>query len=111
MKLKDLEELLSAKVLCGETLLDKDVDYFYASDLMSDILATVKEPGVLITAMVQPQVIRTIQMLDLIGVIFVNGKYPPEDTLRLAKSIELPVLVTKYTMFETCGRIYISLAR
>jgi predicted transcriptional regulator len=111
MKLKDLEELLSAKVLYGESLLDKDVDYFYASDLMSDILATVKEPGVLITAMVQTQVMRTIQMLDLIGVIFVNGKCPPEDTLRLARSIEIPVLVTRCSMFETCGKIYMSLVK
>lgn len=111
MRLKDIKELLSANVLCGDALLDKEVDYFYASDLMSDILATVKEPGVLITAMVQPQVIRTVQMLDLIGVVFVNGKYPPEDTLKLAKSIELPVLVTRYSMFETCGKIYISLMR
>lgn len=111
MKLRDLKELLSAKVLCGESSIDREVEYFYASDLMSDILASVKEPGVLITAMVQPQVIRTAQMLDLISIIFVNGKFPPEDTIRLAKSIDIPILVTKYSMFETCGKIYISLVK
>lgn len=111
MKLEEVKELLSAKVLCGESLLDKDVENFYASDLMSDILATVKEPGILITAMIQPQVVRTTQMLDLIGIIFVNGKIPPEETLRLANSNEILIMTTKYSMFETCGKIYIAINR
>ncbi|MGC9064642.1 MAG: hypothetical protein ACP5JL_08205, partial [bacterium] len=76
MKLKELKEIVDAKVLYGEFNLEKEVSSFYASDLMSDILATAKESGILITAMVQPQVIRTVQMLDLIAIIFVGGKCP-----------------------------------
>ncbi|MGB9681921.1 MAG: DRTGG domain-containing protein [bacterium] len=106
MKLKELKEIVDAKVLYGEFNLEKEVSSFYASDLMSDILATAKESGILITAMVQPQVIRTVQMLDLIAIIFVGGKCPPEETLRLAREAEIPILVTKYSMFETCGKIY-----
>lgn len=109
MKLEEVKELLSARVLCGECMLDKDVEHFYASDLMSDILATVKESGILITAMVQPQVVRTTQMLDLIGIIFVNGKVPPEETLSLARCNEILIMTTKYSMFETCGKIYLAL--
>jgi len=109
MKLAELKEVIEAKVLYGEFDLERETDLFYASDLMSDILATARESGVLITAMVQPQVIRTVQMLDLIAIIFVSGKYPPEETLKLAREVGIPILVTKCSMFETCGRIYLRL--
>jgi predicted transcriptional regulator len=111
MKLEEVKEVLSAKILCGESLLHRDVEHFYASDLMSDILATVKEPGILITAMTQPQVVRTTQMLDLIGIIFVNGKTPPEETLKLARANEILIMTTKYSMFEACGKLYLALNR
>jgi predicted transcriptional regulator len=109
MRLVDLKEIIDARVIYGESNLEREVSSFYASDLMSDILATARESGVLITAMIQPQVIRTAQMLDLIGIVFVSGKCPPDETLKLAKEIEIPILVTKYSMFETCGKIYLKL--
>jgi serine kinase of HPr protein (carbohydrate metabolism regulator) len=50
-------------------------------------------------------------MLDLIGIIFVNGKTPPEETLKLARANEILIMTTKYSMFEACGKLYLALNR
>jgi hypothetical protein len=36
----------------------------------------------------------------------VRGKKPDEETIKLAQTKGIPLMVTKHTMFETCGRLY-----
>ena len=43
MKIKEIAELLGAEVLCGEDMLDKEVKSACGCDMMSDVLAFVKE--------------------------------------------------------------------
>jgi len=59
MKISSIVELLSAKVLCGEDKLENIVNSACGSDMMSDVLAYVKEQAVLLTGLVNPQVVRT----------------------------------------------------
>ena len=74
MKIHEIKELLSAKLLYGEELLSTDVYSACASDMMSDVLAFVKDQGVLLTGLVNPQVIRTADMMDMRCVVLVRGK-------------------------------------
>ena len=46
MKISDIENLLDAEVLCGEDLLSTEVFSACCSDMMSDVLAYVKDQGV-----------------------------------------------------------------
>ncbi len=62
MKISDIENLLDAEVLCGEDLLSTEVFSACCSDMMSDVLAYVKDQGVLLTGLVNPQVVRTAEM-------------------------------------------------
>ncbi len=107
MKLSEIRELLDADVLNGEEMLDDiDVQTAFASDLLSDVLAYAKEHALFITGLTNPQVIRTVEVLDLVGVVFVRGKVPQMDTVELAKRKNIPMLRTKCIMFETCGRLH-----
>ena len=47
MKIDRIKELLDAKVICGEELLDSCVYSACGSDMMSDVLAYVKDQAVL----------------------------------------------------------------
>ena len=73
MKISDIKTLLDAEVLCGEELLDTEVFSACCSDMMSDVLAYVKDQGVLLTGLVNPQVVRTAEMMDMVCVVFVRG--------------------------------------
>ena len=108
MKLKEVRDVLHAEVLCGEELLDTEVRSACGSDLMSDVLAYVKNQAMLLTGLVSPQVVRTAEMMDMSCVVFVRGKQPDENILALARDRDMVVLATKERMYNACGLLYIN---
>lgn len=108
MKIINIKELLDAEVLCGEEFLEKEVHSACGSDMMSDVLAYVKDQAVLLTGLVNSQVIRTAEMMDMVCVVFVRSKRPTEDMLEIAKDSGITVLATKKRMYEACGTLYSS---
>ena len=106
MKISDISNLLNAKVLCCESMLDHEVHSACGSDMMSDVLAFVKNQAVLLTGLVNPQVIRTAEMMDMHCVVFVRGKEPSAEMIELAIDSEIVVMSTDIRMFEACGKLY-----
>ena len=106
MIVKDIQEILEGEVLLGEEFIDREVHTACGSDMMSDVLAFVKDQSVLLTGLCNPQVIRTAEMMDIVCLVFVRGKDPDENTVKLAQGKEITILATPYTMFEACGRLY-----
>jgi len=106
MTIRELIPLLVAKVLCGADKLDQEVRSACGSDLMSDVLAFVKDKSVLITGLTNVHVMRTAEMLDIHCVVFARGKVPPEEVLEEAEDIGIVVLSTEYTTYSTCGLMY-----
>jgi len=106
MTIRELIPLLDAKVLCGADKLDQEVRSACGSDMMSDVLAFVKDKSVLITGLTNVHVMRTAEMLDIHCVVFARGKVPPEEVLEEAEDIGIVVLSTEYTTYSTCGLMY-----
>ncbi len=108
MKLSEIKEILDAEVLVGEEHLDDSVFGGGGADLMDDILSAVAKGSVLLTGLVTEQVIRTAKIAEVGGVVFVRGKRPGPDVTRLAESYDLPLLLTRYSMFVSSGRLYMN---
>lgn len=106
MKIGEISELLCAEILCGRQFLDQEVNYAFGSDLMSDVLAYVKGQTVLLTGLTNPQVIRTAEMADINVIIFVRGKRPEMEIISLAEENNMVLLLTKDTMYTSCGKLY-----
>ena len=106
MKISEIMELLKADVVCGEEMLDKEVYSACGSDMMSDVLAYVKDQAVLLTGLVNPQVVRTAEMMDMICIVFVRSKSPTEEMISLAKESGIVLLKTRKRMYEACGKLY-----
>ncbi len=106
MKLREILDVLSARMLVDHQGLEGEVPVGGAADLMSDVLAFGSEGMVLMTGLTNPQVIRTAEMAGINLVVFVRDKTPPPETLELARDLGITVLVTGYTMYEACGRLY-----
>ena len=106
MTIRDVKELLDATLLCGEDRLDEELYSACGSDMMSDVLAYVKDQAVLLTGLCNPQAIRTAAMMDMKCVLFVRDKQPTEDMIELAREDGIAVLTTTHRMFTSCGILY-----
>ncbi len=106
MIISKVAELLDAKVCVGEDRLSDEVSSACGSDMMSDVLAYVKNQAVLLTGLVNPQVVRTAEMMDMRCIVFVRSKIPSDSMLELAKECGIVVMTTKKRMYEACGILY-----
>ena len=107
MKISEIQKLLDAEIVCGEEYLDHEVHSACGSDMMSDVLAYVKDQAVLLTGLVNAQVIRTAEMMDMVCIVFVRSKSPSEEMIRLARESDMVILKTNKRMYEACGRLYV----
>lgn len=107
MKLNELAELINAEVILSDKALSEiTIPSGYACDLMSDVLAFCSPGSLLLTGLTNIQIVRTAQMLDIPAIVFVRGKIPLEETVALAKENGIPLLLTRYSLYETCGILY-----
>ena len=106
MKLSAIREILDATVLSGEEHLDREVLAACGSDFMSDVLAYVKDQALLLTGLVNPQVVRTAEMLDMKCIVFVRNKRPTPQMVDLAECNGIVVMTSPLRMFEACGKLY-----
>lgn len=108
MKISTIRDLLNAKIVCGEDMLESDVFSACGSDMMSDVLAYVKDQAVLLTGLVNSQVIRTAEMMDMVCIVFVRSKQPTQEMIELAREHGMAVLTTDMRLYEACGKLYIN---
>ena len=98
MKIKDIITILNAQLLTPQADLEQEVHTACGSDMMSDVLAYVKDQSALITGLTNPQVVRTAEMMDMICA---------DDTIvNLAAQRNIAILQTPYSMFTACGMLY-----
>ncbi len=106
MKISEMQQLLEARVLCCEDNIEHEIHSACGCDLMSDVLAFVKDQAVLLTGLVNPQVIRTAEMMDMICVVFVRSKVPTQEMIDLARESGIVLMVSDKRLYEACGLLY-----
>lgn len=106
MKICTIKELLDAEVLCCSEYEGRHVYSACGCDLMSDVLAYVKDQAVLLTGLVNPQVIRTAEMMDMICIVFVRSKMPTQEMIDLARDAGIVVMTSDKRLYEACGLLY-----
>ncbi len=106
MKISEIQKHLSAEVLACPEYLDRDVKSACGSDMMSDVLAYVKDQAVLLTGLVNAQVVRTAMMMDMLCIVFVRNKKPTAEVIELAAENGIVILATEKRMYDACGVLY-----
>ena len=105
MVVRDIIQILEGEIIC-EGDLDQEIKTACGSDMMSDVLAFVKDQSVLLTGLVNPQVVRTAEMMDMACIVFVRGKIPDDSIISLAQTRGITLIKTRYRMFTACGLLY-----
>ena len=106
MDLASVLATIDGKVISEKVDLSAEVAMACGADLMSDVLVFTHDGTLLMTGLTNPQVVRTAEMAGILAIVFVRGKYPPPETIALAQQKGVPLLASRYTMYETCGRLY-----
>lgn len=106
MLVKDIGTILKANVILEGDWYEGEVHTACGSDMMSDVLAFVKDQSVLLTGLVNSQVVRTADMMDMLCVVFVRGKQPDQSIIDLAKERGIALMTTPFRMFTACGLLY-----
>ena len=106
MTLGEVKKILDAEVIVGHDRLDLEIKDAGCADLMSDVLVFCKAGCLLLTGLNNPQVVRTADVLDIAAIVIVRGKRPLPETIQLAEELQIPILTTKYILFESVGRLY-----
>ena len=107
MRLSEIIELLSARIHTDIPDIHLAIDHGRASDLLSDVLMYPAEKNsVLLTGLVNPQVIRTAEMMDIKAVVLVRNKQPTEEMISLAVENNIILLSTHHKLFVCCGLLY-----
>ncbi len=106
MTIREIAERIEAVVYAEPDQIDEDLTGAFGSDMMSDVLAFAENRDVLLTGLLNPQIVRTAHMLDMRCIIIVRGKTATEEIKRLAADNQIALLETKLTMYEASGRLY-----
>jgi len=106
--LRQILEIVQGTLVSAGVNPDTQISSFCAADLMSDALAFAAPGGALLTGLCNPQAVRTARMADLAAVIFVRGKVPSAETAAVAAELGIPLMTSRYSMFEMCGRLYVA---
>jgi predicted transcriptional regulator len=106
MKLSEIRDILEATVVVGDDQIDKTIMAGGGSDLMDDVLAAIAKGSVLLTGVTQEEVLQTAKIAEVGAIVFVRGKKPDDALIKLAQSYNLPVLLSRFSLFVACGRLY-----
>lgn len=75
---------------------------------MNDVLAAAAKGAVLLTGLTTEHVLRTAKIVGVSAIVFVRGKRPDNGLINLARSYDLPLLLTNYSLFVASGRLYMN---
>lgn len=106
MTLQEIKEVLDAEVIVGHDRLSLEVTKAGCADMMSDVLIYCTSGSLLVTGLNNPQIVHTASILDLAAIVIVRGKRPFPETIQLAEELQIPILTTKYILFETVVRLH-----
>lgn len=105
MQLRQIAELLNARVLSGEELLDTNVDNVFCTDMMADVLRYASSDTVLITRLLNLSVVRSSVMAEIHCIVFSDSTDPEPSLLALADSHEVAIFATEHSMFTATERL------
>ena len=106
MKLQEIIDSLSLKVLTPSADLGREVNGAYVSDMLSDVMGNSKEGFLWITIQVHLNIIAVASLKNLSGIILVNNRQPAEETLKKAIEENVIVMSSPLPAFDLVGLLY-----
>ena len=104
MRLSKIKDKL--KLVSFQELIDVDIEDFYTSDLLSDILANAQEKSMIITIQAHENTLAIAKLKKSPGIIICNSREITKDFLSIANENNIQIFSTSKNQFEISGEIY-----
>jgi len=78
----------------------------YIGDLLSNVMGNAKTGQLWLTVMTNVNVVAVAQLLDLSGIVLVEGNRFDEDAMKRAYLEEIPVFMTPDSAYDTAIRLH-----
>lgn len=108
MKISELAEI--GFTCLQNTFEDAELTGGYTSDLLSDVMANLKEGQVLITLQAHKNTIAVASLSGAAAVVFCHGRAAADDVLEAAKAEGIAVFSTPDDQFEATVKVAHALA-
>lgn len=106
MTITEVQKALEAELIEETRRDDVVIVSACGADLMSDVMAFVKDQVLLMTGLINVQVIRTASLMDIEAICFVRGKSPNQAMIDMAVENDIVLMKTKLPLFLACGKLY-----
>jgi hypothetical protein len=107
MELKEIVEMVQLKLLNEEEAdLNGKINGCYIGDLLSNVMAHAQEGDLWLTVQTHQNVVAVAQLLNLGGIVFVEGHLPQEETIVKAKQEQIPLFSTEDSAYDLAGQLY-----
>ena len=107
MNLKEIIGIINGTLLYdSEEISGREYSYAIASDLMSNVMLETVDDSILITSLVNTQVIRASEMMNITCIIITCGKTVTDVMVELAMNRNIALVETDYTTFTVCGKLH-----
>ncbi len=106
MTISDVRAAIEAETVTETWRDDVEINSACGADLMSDVMAFVKDQVLLLTGLINIQVIRTAVLMDIEAICFVRGKSPNQEMIDMARDNGIVLLKTRLPLFLACGKLY-----
>jgi len=106
MTIIEAQKAIEAEIVEGTGRDNVEILSACGADLMSDVMAFVKDQVLLLTGLINIQVIRTATLMDIEAICFVRGKAPSQDMIDMARDNGIVLLRTKLPLYLACGKLY-----
>lgn len=90
----------------GRVMSDRTLEGCYIGDLLSNVMANAQDGEIWLTVQTHENVIAIAVLLNLAGVVFLEGHKPKEETIRKADREGVPLFCTGFSAFELAGLLY-----
>lgn len=105
LELSQIINLLECEVV-GRSDINISVDEVCAADLMSDVLAFTTPGALLLTGLANVQSVITAHVAEIRAIVYVRGKKPDADAVKLADQKGIPLLASPLSMYAACGKLF-----
>ncbi|HHW70794.1 MAG TPA: hypothetical protein GX392_05605 [Clostridiales bacterium] len=106
MTIRDIIECIDGKILTSECDMEQNVEYGYACDLLSHVMAKCSPNSVWITVQTHLNVVAVASLVDIACIIIPESIDVEKETLDRAEKEGITIISTGLNTFEICGRLY-----
>lgn len=106
MKVEEIVEELSLKVLTGRDYLHREISSVYCGDLLSRVMAKSSKNSLWITIQVHVNIVAVASLLEMACIVIPENIDVDEKTLAKAEEEQVVVLSSPMSAYTLSGRMY-----